>query len=174
MRLLGAAFSCLFLIICSCEASANFSGSWALDLQASTSPDSLLKRLRIPLIQRHLAASLKIEAVYVQSPELLVIRARGPGFSRTEHIHINRPPEAREEAITGPYTTRTHWSAAGAQLVTTYNFRTKDGKNAVLVINRSLADAGATLVLNGTMTVEGEPQKWVVRRIWRKVAKVNL
>jgi hypothetical protein len=167
MRFL-APFFCLFLIVCSCEASANFSGSWAIDLKASTSPDSLLKRLQIPFVQRRLAASMKVEAVYKQSPDQLVIRARGSGFSRTEQIQINGPPEARTEKITGPYTIQTRWSAAGTQLITTYNFRTKDGKNANLIINRSLADAGATLVLNGTMHVEGEPQKWVVRRVWRK------
>ena len=170
MRFLLASLSCLFLVICSCEASTDFSGSWAIDLKASTSPDSLLKRLQVPFVQRRLAASIKIEAVYRQSPEQLVIRARGPGFSRTEQIQINGPPEARTEEMTGSYTIQTRWSAAGSQLITTYNFRTKDGKNAVLIINRSLADAGATLVLNGTMQVEGEPQKWVVRRVWRKVA----
>ena len=161
-------FSCVFLIVCSCEASTNFSGSWAIDLKASTSPDLLLKRLQIPFVQRRFAASMKIEAVYKQSPDQLVIRARGSGFSRTEQIQINGPPEARTEKITGPYTIQTRWSAAGSQLITTYNFRTKDGKNATLTISRSLADGGATLVLNGTMQVEGEPQKWVVRRVWRK------
>jgi hypothetical protein len=35
----------------------------------------------------------------------------------------------------------------------------------MLMINRSLADGGATLVLNRTMHVEGEPQKWVVRGV---------
>jgi hypothetical protein len=170
MRFLLAFLSCFFLIIFSCEAYANFSGSWAIDLKASTSPESLLKRLQIPFVQRRLAASIKIEAVYKQSPEQLVIRASGPGFSRTEQIQINGPPEARTEKIIGSYTIQTRWSAAGSQLITTYNFRTKDGKNAVLIVNRSLADAGATLVLNGTMQVEGEPQKWVVRRVWRKVA----
>src|SRR5580704_5024894 len=105
-------FFCLFLIVCSCEASTNFSGSWAIDLKASTSPDSLLKRLQIPFVQRRFAASMKIEAVYKQSPDQLVIRARGPGFSRTEQIQINGPPEARKEELTGPYTIQTRWSAA--------------------------------------------------------------
>jgi hypothetical protein len=154
MRFL-APFFCLFLIVCSCEASANFSGSWAIDLKASTSPDSLLKRLQIPFVQRRFAASMKIEAVYKQSPDQLVIRARGSGFSRTEQIQINGPPEARTEKITGPYTIQTRWSAAGTQLITTYNFRTKDGKNAILIINRSLTDAGATLVLNGNHACRG-------------------
>jgi hypothetical protein len=34
-----------------------------------------------------------------------------------------------------------------------------------------LTDGGTTLVQNGTMSVEGESQKWVVQRIWRKSAK---
>jgi hypothetical protein len=99
MRLLEAVFSALFLIACSCSASADFSGIWAIDLKASTSPDALLKRLQIPLIQRRLAASLKIKAVYRQSQDLLTVDARGPGFSRTEQIPFNEPP-TRSEQIT--------------------------------------------------------------------------
>ncbi len=168
MRSVAAVLCGFFLTVCSCVASTDFSGSWAIDLKASTSPDSLLKRLQIPLVQRHLAASIKIEAVYTQSPELLVIATRAPGFSRTENLRFNGPVESRSEQITGPYTMQTRWSADGTQLITSYHFRTKDGKNASLVVNRGLTDGGATLVLDATMRVEGESQKWVVRRIWRK------
>ena len=149
----------------------DFSGNWALDLKASTSPDSLLKRLQIPLVQRHLAARLKIEAVYRQSPNQLVIISRGPGFSRTEQIHFNGPPDSRTEGLTGSYVIQTRWSSDGTQLITTYHFRLKDGKNANLVIKRKLTDAGTTLVMNATMRVQGEPQTWEVQRVWRKGAK---
>lgn len=114
---------------------------------------------------------MKLEAVYRQSPDLLVIISRTSGFSRTEQIHFNRPPESRTEAMTGSYTIQTQWTADGAQLITTYHFRLKDGKNASLVIKRKLTDAGTTLVVNETMHVEGEPQKWLFQRIWRKSAK---
>ena len=73
--------------------------------------------------------------------------------------------------MTGSYTIQTRWSADGAKLITTYNFRLKDGKNASLVIKRKVTDAGFTLVLDETMSVEGEPQHWAVQRIWRKSAK---
>ena len=171
MRLLASALCVVLLIVCSSAASTDFTGTWALDLKASTSPDSLLKRLEIPLVQRRLAARIKLEAVYRQSPNLLAIISRGPGFSRTEQIQLNGSPESRTEAMTGPYTIQTRWSADGAQLIATYHFRVKDGKNASLVIDRKLTDAGTTLVQNGTMRVEGEPQKWLVQRIWRKSAK---
>jgi hypothetical protein len=46
--------------------------------------------------------------------------------------------------------------------MTTYSFRTKDGKNASLVIKRKTTETEASLVLTDTMHVEGEPQKWVV------------
>ena len=171
MRFLASGLSGLFLIVCSCAASTDFSGNWALDLKASTSPDSLLERLQIPLIQRRLAARLKIESVYRQSPNQLVIISRGPGFSRTEQIHLNGPMESRTEQLTGSYVTQTRWSADGTQLITTYHFRLKDGKNASLVIKRKLTDAGTKLVMNASMRVEGEPQTWEVQRIWRKGAK---
>jgi len=73
--------------------------------------------------------------------------------------------------MTGPYTIQTRWSTDGADLVTTYHFRLKDGKPANLVIKRKLADAGTTLVLDGAMHVEGESQKWLVERIWRKALR---
>jgi hypothetical protein len=73
--------------------------------------------------------------------------------------------------MTGAYTIQTHWSGDGTQLITTYNFRLKDGKNARLVIKRKVTDAGSTLVLDETMGVEGEAQNWTVQRIWRKSAK---
>jgi hypothetical protein len=168
MRSLSAALFALFSIVCPCLAATDFSGSWVIDLNASTSPDGLLKRLHIPYIQRRLAGSIQIEAVYKQTPNLLVIVARGPGFSRTEQLPFNGPPESRTEKLTGPYTLQTRWSPDGTQLMTTYSFRTKDGKNASLVIKRRLTEAGASLVLTNTMHVEGESQKWVVQRVWRK------
>jgi hypothetical protein len=171
MRFVASVLSGFFLIVFSCAASTDFSGTWDLDLKASTSPDSLLQRLQISPIQRRLAARMKIEAVYRQSPDQLVIIARGSGFSRTEQIHFTGPPESRKEEMTGSYIIQTRWSADGTQLITTYNFRLKDGKKASLVIKRKLTDAGTTLVLNQTMHVEGEPQKWEVQRIWRKRAK---
>ena len=171
MRLLASALGVLFLIVCSSAASTNFSGTWDLDLRASTSPELLLKRLQISSIHRRLAARMKLKAVYRQTSNLLVIISRGSGFSRTEQLRFNGPLESRTEAMTGSYTIQTHWSADGAQLITTYNFRLKDGKNASLVIRRKLTDAGSTLVLDETMRVEGEPQNWVVQRIWRKSAK---
>ena len=171
MRLLAFGLSVLFLIVCSSAASTNFSGTWDLDLSASTSPDLLLKRLQISSLHRRLASHLKLKATYRQNPDLLVITSRGSGFSRTEELHLRGPAETRTEAMTGSYTIQTHWSADGAQLISTYKFRLKDGKNASLVIKRKVTDAGSTLVLDETMRVEGEPQNWAVQRIWRKSAK---
>jgi hypothetical protein len=168
MRACFAALFVLCSIVCQSIAATDFSGNWAIDLKASTSPDALLKRLHIPFIQRRLAGSIQIEAVYKQTAKMLVIVARGPGFSRTEQLSFNGPPESRTEELTGPYTLQSRWSPDGAQLVTTYNFRTKDGKNASLVSKRKLSEAGASLVLTNTMHVEGESQNWVVRRVWRK------
>ena len=170
MRFLAFALCIFFLIVCSSAASTDFSGTWVLDLRASTSTDALLKRLQISSIHRRLAAHMKLKAVYRQTPDLLVIISRGSDFSRTEQLHFNGPPESRTEALAGAYTIRTRWSTDGAQLITTYNFRLKDGKNASLVIRRKLTDAGSTLVLDETMRVEGEPQNWTVQRIWRKNA----
>jgi hypothetical protein len=71
-------------------------------------------------------------------------------------------------SIICPCLAATDFSGSWAIDLTTYSFRTKDGKNASLIIKRKLTEAGASLVLTNTMHVEGEPQKWVVERVWRK------
>jgi hypothetical protein len=171
VRLLSSSLCIVFLIVYSSAASTDFSGTWALDLNATTAPATKQTRLQIPLIQRRLAARIKLDAVYKQSPNLLVIVSRGSGFSRTEQIRLNGPPESRTEELTGPYTIQTRWSADGAQLISTYHFRLKDGETASMVIKRKLTDAGSTLVLDGAMHVEGESQKWLLQRVWRKRAE---
>ena len=160
MRFLAFALCILFLIVCSSAASTDFSGTWVLDLRASTSPEALLKRREISSIHRRLAAHMKLKAVYRQTPDLLVITSRGSGFSRTEQLHFDGRPESRTEAMTGSYTIQTRWSADGAQLITTYNFRLKDGKNASLVIKRKRPTQEPHLL-------------WTQRCVWREKRRIG-
>jgi len=128
----------------------------------------MLKRLGVPWIERKVATAIKLESTYTQSPSLLTIHTHGPAFSRTELIRLDDKPETQTEALTGPYTIRSRWSAHGTQLVSTISFRTKDGHDAQLIVVRQLADAGKTLVLTQTLKVTGDPGTWMVRRVWRK------
>jgi hypothetical protein len=60
---------------------------------------------------------------------------------------------------TGTYTIQTSWSHHGKELISTSTFRTKNGKNAELIVARKLADGGNTLVLSQTLKIEGERQE---------------
>jgi hypothetical protein len=151
-------------------ASVNFNGTWVLDLKASDSPEPMLKRMGVSALERKLAGSTKLESTYQQSGNLLKITTRAPGFSRTEHLRLDGHPETKTEKRTGPYTIRTSWSHHGKELVSISTFRTKDGKNAELIVTRKLADGGNTLVLSQKLKIEGESAEPVLRRIWRRKA----
>jgi hypothetical protein len=170
MRLSLATFVTLLGLTLPGLASVNFNGTWVLDLKASGSPESMLKRMGVSALERKLAASTKLESIYSQSGNLLTITTRGPAFSRTEHLRLDGHPETKTEKQTGPYTIRTSWSQHGKELISTSTFRTKNGKNAELIVTRKLTDGGNTLVLSQTLKIEGEPQEPVVHRIWRRKA----
>ena len=146
----------------------NFSGIWTLDLKASDSPDPMMKRMGIPLIERKLAASTKLEATYHQSGEVLTVTSRAPGFSRVETFHLGGRTETKHEKRTGAYTIRTAWSKDRKQLISTSHFKTKQGKNAELIVARKLTNGGKTLVLTQTLKIEGEPDGPPVRRVWHR------
>ena len=149
-------------------AAVDLSGTWALDLKASDSPDPMTKRLGVSGIQRGLMDSAKLVSTYTQTPDELTIVSRATGFSRTEQFRLDGQPENKTEAQTGPYTIRTSWAGDGKQLVSTSTFKTKDGKNATLRVTRRLTDGGKTLVLTQTLEVEGESPPVVIHRLWRK------
>lgn len=149
-------------------ASADFSGTWVVDLKTSDSPEPILKRLNAPWLQRKLATSLKVEATYRQTKDRLSIVTHAPAFSRTEEFWLDGRQVTRTEPLTGPYTERTFWSADGSRLISVSAFRTQDGKDARLRVTRQLADGGATLLLSETLDVAGEPPQPVVRRVWHR------
>jgi hypothetical protein len=145
----------LFLLVSSapCLAVVNFSGVWTLDLKASDSPDSMMKRMKVPLIQRKFATSTKLEAIDHQTGEVLTVTTRAPGFSRVETFHLDGRTETKHEKQTGTYTIRTAWSKDHKQLTSTSHFKTKHGKNAELLVARMLTHGGKTLVLTQTLKI---------------------
>jgi hypothetical protein len=64
-------------------ASINFNGTWVLDLKASDSPEPMMKRMGVSVLERKLAASTKLEAAYSQSGDLL-------GLDRKTHRQRQR------------------------------------------------------------------------------------
>jgi hypothetical protein len=150
-------------------ASVDFSGTWVIDLNASDSPEPILKRLGASWFQRKLATSLKVEAVYRQTKDRLTIVTRAPVLSRTEELRLDGRPVTETESLTGPYTERTFWSADGTRLISISAFRTKDAKDARLRVARQLTRGGSGLVLSETLDVAGESPQPVVRRVWRRL-----
>jgi hypothetical protein len=157
-----------FLLLSSAAGSTDFSGTWVLDLPASSSPDPILKRLGVSWIERTFGASLQLESTYIQTPSLLTVHLRGPGFRRTDQMRIDNQPETKEDTRAGRYTIRTWWSNHGTQLISAVSFRTKDSRDAQLTIVRELADGGKKLILIGTLKITGESETWKLRRVWRK------
>ena len=170
MRLFITTFIALLGLAVSGFASVNFDGTWVLDLKASDSPEPMMKRMGVSGLERKLAASTKLESTYSQSGNLLTITTRGPAFSRTEHLRLDGHPETKTEKRTGPYTIRTSWSHHGKELISISTFRTKNGKNAELIVTRKLADGGNKLVLGQTLKIEGESPEPVMHRVWRRKA----
>src|SRR5260370_32077792 len=150
----------LFLLASSVSglAMVNFSGIWTLDLKASDSPDAMMKRMGVPLIERKLAASKKLEATYHQAGNVLTVTSRAPGFSRVETFHLDGRTETKNEKRTGVYTIRTAWSKDRKQLISTSHFKTKHGKNAQLIVTRQLTNGGITLVLTQALQIQAQPE----------------
>jgi len=158
----------IMLLSVSVFAGSDFNGEWVLDLRSSSSPEPVLKRLGASWIERQLGGVVQMQATYKQTPDLLTVTLRGPGFRRTDVMHINNQPETKQDSRTGRYTIRTFWSANGTQLNSTISFRTKDSRDAQLTIVRELVDGGKTLTLNGILKIAAERETYTLRRVWRK------
>jgi hypothetical protein len=171
MRLLLVVVGSVLFLVPHAFGLTDFSGTWALDLRSSSSPDPIMKRLGASWVERQLGSSLQLESTYIQTPHLLTVYMRGPAFRRTDVIRINNQPETKEDPQTGRYTIRTWWSGHGSQLVSAVSLRTKDSRDAELTIARELADGGKALILIGTLKVKGESGTWMVRRVWRRRAR---
>ena len=59
----------------------NFSGTWTLDLKASTSFESLMKQLGASFLERKYADSTRLRATLHQTEHVLTVAARGPAFA---------------------------------------------------------------------------------------------
>jgi len=67
----------------------NFSGTWRLDLEASTSLEPLLKQIGASLLERKYAASARLKATFHQTEHVLTVGTRGPGFALDEILYLD-------------------------------------------------------------------------------------
>jgi hypothetical protein len=150
----------------------NFSGTWTLDLKASTSLEPLMKQIGASLLERKYAASAKLEATFHQTEHVLTVATRGPGFGLDETLYLDGRTEPSNLKLLGATSlkARTAWSEDHKQLVATHQIKTKQGKEGQLIIKRYLIDEGKTLVVAFTLELNAEPNKTSARQIWHKQA----
>jgi len=165
---LQIAVGALLLTVSAAFARTDFNGQWTLDLRALSSPEAVLKRLGASWIERQLGSVVQMQATYKQTADSLTVTLSAPAFKRTDVMRIDNRPETHEDSRTGRYTIRAFWAANGTQLNSFIDFRTKDSRDAELILVRQLADGGKTLTLNGTLKVAGEPKTYTLRRVWRR------
>ena len=109
----------------------NFSGSWALDLKASTSFEPLMKQIGASLLERKYAASVKLKATIHQTEHVLTIAARGPGFALDETLYLDGRTAPSKLDLLGATSlkTRTAWSKdPTSQLIEAHQDQNQTGK----------------------------------------------
>jgi hypothetical protein len=150
----------------------DLSGTWTLDLKASTSLEPLMKQIGASLLERGYAASAKLKATFHQTERVLTVATRGPGFALDETLYLDGRTDPSNQQLLGATSlkTRTAWSNDYKQLVETHQIKTKQGKEGQLIIKRYLIDEGKTLVAAYTLKLNAEPNQTSARQIWHKEA----
>jgi hypothetical protein len=150
----------------------NFSGTWKLDLEASTSLDPMMDQIGASFFDRKYAGWISLRATLQQTEDVLTVATRGPGFVLDQTLYLDGHNDQRSLEILGvtSLNAKTVWSKDDKQLVETHQIRTKQGKDGQLIIRRSLMDEGKTLVVTFNLKLNAEPNQTSARQIWHKEA----
>jgi hypothetical protein len=150
----------------------NFSGTWTLDLKASTSLEPLMNQIGASFLERKYAASVGLKATFHQTEYVLTVATRGPGFALDETLYLDGRTEPSNLKLLGATSikTRTAWSEDHERLVETHHIITKQGKEGELIVKRYLINEGKTLVAAYTLKLNAEPHTISARQIWHKQA----
>ena len=148
----------------------NLSGTWILDLKASTSVEPLMKQIGAGLLEQKYATSTKLTATFHQIEQVLTIATRGPGFALDETLYLDGRTDPSNQQLLGAtaLNTRTAWSEDHKQLVATHQIKTKEGKGGQLIITRHLINEGKSMVVDFTLKLNTEPNTTSARQIWNK------
>ncbi|MBV8274287.1 MAG: hypothetical protein JO170_03355 [Verrucomicrobia bacterium] len=148
----------------------NLSGTWTLDLSASTSLDPLMNQIGAGFVDRKYAASTKLTATLNQTEDVLTVATRGPGFALDRTLYLDGSTDLRNKQLLGATAlkTKTAWSEDQKQLVETLQIKTRQGKEGQLIIKRYLIDDGKNMVIAFTVKLNAEPQITSAREIWHK------
>ena len=90
----------------------NFSGTWKLDLKASTSVEHLMKQIGASLFERKYAASIRLKATVHQTEQVLTVATRGLGFALDRTLYLDGRTDPSNKQLLGATAlkTRTAWS----------------------------------------------------------------
>ena len=148
----------------------NFSGTWKLDLKASTSVEPLMKQIGANLFEQKYAVWIRLKATIHQTENVLTVATRGLGFALDRTLYLDGRTDPSNKQLLGATAlkTRTAWSEDQKQLVETHQIKTKQGKEGELVIKRYLINDGKNMVLAFTVKLNAEPQITSARQIWHK------
>ena len=150
----------------------NLSGTWTLDLKASTSLEPLMKQIGAGLLERGYAVSAKLKATFHQTEQILTVATRGPAFASDETLYLDGRADPSNLNLLGATSlkTSTAWSKDYKQLVEAHQIKTKEGKEGQLIIKRYLIDEGKTMVVAFALELNAEPSKTSARQMWHKQA----
>jgi hypothetical protein len=148
----------------------NFSGTWTLDLEASTSLEPLMNQIGASPLDQKYAAQTKLKATMQQTEDVLTVATRGPGFALDQTLYLDGRNDPNNLKLLGATSVnaKTVWSEDSKQLVETHQIRTKDGKDGQLTIKRYLTDQGKTLVVAYNLKLNAEQNDASARQVWRK------
>ena len=142
---------------------ADFSGTWALDRDASESMDVLLAETQdLSWIERKMMGSVDINHVIVQSDDAVVVDVVSDVFTRSSTLH----PDGEWRDVTmrsGPGKQRVWWE--GEILVTESKGQLADGTAATYTTRRWTE--GTTMYLQLTI-VSDDGRSWTARRVFKK------
>lgn len=143
----------------------NFSGTWRLDLKASSLPELLLDMQGIGWIERQAGRMMPVTQTILQSPNSLDITNTTPIATRQEQILLNGEPQTKVSQRIGEVILCSYWE--GSIQITRSEMNTPKG--AVTAIGRRrLEPDQQTMVIEIEVTTE-DGRHQISKRVFRRV-----
>jgi hypothetical protein len=150
----------------------DFNGTWALDHRASSSLEPLMQKIGAGFLVRKSAAVVPLKATFHQSEDVVTVAIRAPGFSLDEILYLDGRSHPTNIALIGATTLTSSavWSKDYQKLISTYQIKTKQGKEGKLIIKRYLINGTESKGVVFTLRLNGQPDQISATQIWNKQA----
>jgi len=167
-----ACFDVFSLSPISATTKPDFNGTWELDHQVSSSLEPLMDKIGAGFVERKLAAVAPLKATFHQNEDMVTVATRAPGFSLNEILYLDGRSHPTNIELLGGTTLNASavWSNDHQQLISTYQIKTKQGKDGELIIKRYLINGMKTEGVVFTLKLNGQPDEISARQIWNKQA----